>query len=166
MRKSIIALLMTLSISSSAIAEEVLFKNKVVQFIEDTYKISNAKTIVDYVFEIADRKRLDPTLVLGIISVESSFQTAARNPSGATGLMQVLLPMHCNRFPAPTQRECKALAHDPYQNIDAGTDILIEFKGDLRRYSGGATAYKAKVTKAQDEFYKLYKEINNGAGYY
>jgi soluble lytic murein transglycosylase-like protein len=164
MRRSIIALLMTLSISSSAIAEEVLFKHKVVEFIEDTYKISNAKTIVDYVFEIADRKRLDPTLILGIITVESRFQTTARNPSGATGLMQVLLPMHCKRFIDP--KKCKALANEPYHNIDIGTDILVEFNGDLRKYSGGATAYKAKVSKAQDLYYNLYKEINNESGYY
>jgi len=164
MRKLLIVLLMSLSISSSAIAEEILIKDRFITFIEETYKISNAKTIVDHVFEISERKNLDPTLILGIISVESRFNTNARNPSGATGLMQVLLPMHCKRFPTP--KTCKALANDPEHNIEIGTDILIEFKGDLRKYSGGATMYRAKVLKAQDTFYTIYKDINNGNNFY
>ena len=163
MRKLFTALLMSLFISSSAIAEEVVVKSKLVTFIEETYKISNAKTIVDHVFEIAERKRLDPTLILGIISVESRFNTNARNPSGATGLMQVLLPMHCKRF--ESQPRCRALASQPYENIDIGTDILVEFKGDLNRYSGGATMYRAKVSKAQARFYNIYQETYNN-GYY
>ena len=164
MRKLLTVLLMTFSISSSAIAEEVLIKDRFISFIEETYKISNAKTIVDHVFEISEKKNLDPTLVLGIIGVESRFNVNARNASGATGLMQVLLPMHCKRFPTP--KNCKALANDPEQNIEVGTDILVEFNGDLRKYSGGATMYRTKVLKEQDKFYTIYKDINNGNNFY
>lgn len=164
MRKLLIVLLMTLSISSSVVAEEVIVKDRFITFIEETYKISNAKTIVDHVFEISQRKNLDPTLILGIISVESRFKTDARNASGATGLMQVLMPMHCKRFPTP--KTCRTLANDPEHNIEVGTDILVEFNGDLRKYSGGATMYRAKVLKAQETFYTIYKDINNGNNFY
>ena len=157
MRKLLIVLLATLSITSSSIAQEVTIKDRISEFIEETYKISNASLIVDHVFEISERKDLDPTLVLGIIAVESRFNANAQNPSGATGLMQVLMPMHCKRFPTP--KTCKALAHDPEHNIEVGTDILVEFNGNLRKYSGGHEGYAKLVKTQQHKFKQLYKDI-------
>lgn len=157
MRKLLIVLLLTLSMSASSMAQEVTVKDRIVTFIEETYKISNAGLIVDYVFEVSERKDLDPTLVLGIIAVESRFKDNAKNPSGATGLMQVVVPMHCKRFPTP--KNCKALANDPEHNIEVGTDILVEFKGNLRRYSGGHEGYAKLVKTQQHKFKQLYKDI-------
>jgi len=160
MRKIATALACTLMITSS-VAEEETFRTKLANFIEYSYNISNAKSIVDHVIEVSTRKKLDPTLVLGIISVESGFNRNAVNPSGATGLMQVLLPMHNFRFENP--KNARALAKDPYRNIEAGTDILVAFNGDLRKYSGGAWQYKEKVYKAKGMFDAFYKKEQSSA---
>jgi soluble lytic murein transglycosylase-like protein len=142
--------------TTSSIAQEVVVKSRFVQFIEDTYQSSHASVIVDYVFEVSERKNLDPMRVFSIIAVESRFNPNAKNASGATGLMQVMVPLHCKRFPTP--KTCKALAHDPEQNIEVGTDILVEFKGNLNRYSGNTPGYAAMVRKQELKFQQLYKE--------
>ena len=157
MKRLLVAILVALSMTTSSIAQEVTIKDRIVEFIEETYKISNASLIVDYVFEVSERKDLDPTLVLGIIAVESRFKANARNASGATGLMQVVVPMHCKRF--PVSKNCRVLANDPEHNIEVGTDILVEFKGNLRKYSGGHDGYAKLVKAQQHKFKQLYKDV-------
>jgi soluble lytic murein transglycosylase-like protein len=149
------AILLSLLLSSSVMAEDKLAKIRIGKFIEETYKVSVASSIVDTVMEVSKRKSIDPTLVFAIIAVESGFNPKAKNPSGARGLMQVLTPMHCQKF---DRKQCVTQAHDIEKNIEVGTDILIDFNMNLHRYSGGAANYRQKVINKQRVFKKLYME--------
>lgn len=110
--------------------------------------------VVDYE---AHRAGLEPALVLGVIMIESRFQSAARSSVGALGLMQVmpfwaeaigdgdvsrLLSVHVNvRF------GCVILRH-----------YLVKEKGNLvralARYNGslGRTDYAYKVLRSADQW--------------
>jgi soluble lytic murein transglycosylase-like protein len=166
----IVAILATLSMSGSYAHEavEVTLKDRLTRFIEDTYGASHASIIVESVLKASKANDIEPALILGIIKVESNFKPNARNQSGATGLMQVLLPMHNHRFDNP--KRAVALAKDPENNIEVGTEILSEFlnkhNGNTRKalisYSGGATNYYQKVYREKIKFEKV---INNELTY-
>ncbi|MDX1584252.1 MAG: transglycosylase SLT domain-containing protein, partial [Thermoanaerobaculia bacterium] len=70
----------------------------------------------EIVHEKAQKYEIDPSLVIAIVEVESAFDTKARSPRGAVGLMQ-LRP--------DTGRWMGAVnLLDPSQNIEAGTKYL------------------------------------------
>lgn len=159
MKKQLLLLLLPFAMTTSSIAQEITIRDRFVSFIEETYKTSHASLIVEHVFEVSQRKNLDPMRVFSIIAVESRFNPTAKNPSGATGLMQVMVPMHCKRF--PDHSKCRQLALDPEHNIEVGTDILVEFKGNLNRYSGNTPGYAAMVRKHELKFQQLYKDAKS-----
>ncbi len=83
--------------------------------------------IVDLVDQLAPQFQLEPHLVLAIIRVESNFDTVARSPKNAQGLMQ-LIPETAQRFNVRN-------AYDPAQNLRGGMAylrwLLAYFEGDL-----------------------------------
>lgn len=94
------------------------------------------KTIVDIVKRMAPEYRVQPELVLAIMEVESNFDTVARSPRNAQGLMQ-LIPATAARFNVKNP-------YDPTQNIRGGIAylrwLLAYFEGDV---SLVAAAYNA-----------------------
>ena len=99
----------------------------------------HAKTIVRVVHEEADRHRLDPCLVMGIIAKESSFRPHARSGRDV-GLMQVNLDWH----PELVSRAGGVDGMlDARRNVRAGTEIFARYRrlaaddrDALRRYNG------------------------------
>ena len=64
------------------------------------------------IVQVAARHGIDPTLVRAVIQVESNYESRARSPKGAKGLMQLM--------PDTARRYGLANAYDPAANIDAG----------------------------------------------
>jgi hypothetical protein len=75
--------------------------------------------------EAARRHGLDPSLVLAVVGVESSFRPDAVSPKGAQGLMQLM--------PATAASLGVADPLDPAENLDGGARHL---GGLLERYHG------------------------------
>ncbi len=75
--------------------------------------------------EAAGRHQVDPALVRAVIETESNWNSGARSPKGAVGLMQ-LIPTTAQRFGVND-------AYSPQQNVDAGVRYL---KVLLERYDG------------------------------
>ena len=80
------------------------------------------------VYRLAPRYRVDPKLALALISVESSFNSAAVSPKNARGLMQ-LMPETARRFGVKR-------ALNPAENLKGGLAylrwLLAYFRGDVR----------------------------------
>ena len=79
------------------------------------------------VHRLAPEFRLDPDIVLAVVQVESNFDSGARSPKNAQGLMQ-LIPETADRFGVKD-------VWDPEQNLRGGMAylrwLLDRFDGDL-----------------------------------
>ncbi len=53
--------------------------------------------LVAEAYEIGSRTRMDPTLILAVMAVESGFNPFAQSPVGAQGLMQVMTGVHSDK---------------------------------------------------------------------
>ncbi|VWB67421.1 lytic transglycosylase [Burkholderia lata] len=113
-----------------------------------------AAKLADIVSVTATKYSLPPALVYAIISIESRFQEKARGQHGATGLMQVVPAAHRGLV-----RNVKDLT-EPNANVEVGSAILSGYvraaggdvRAGLRSYSGGSSAYAAKVMQRVDSF--------------
>ncbi|MDM0012066.1 lytic transglycosylase domain-containing protein [Variovorax sp. J22P168] len=98
--------------------------------------------LVAEAFELGKRTKLDPTLILAIMAVESSFNPFAQSHVGAQGLMQVMTRVHGEKY----ERAGGTLtAFDPVTNMRVGVKVLQEciaragsLEGGLRYYVGAA----------------------------
>lgn len=111
------------------------------------YRVSSEMTtdIVAKAHAIGDELKLDPLLILAVISVESRFNPVAESVMGAKGLMQVIPRYHTDKF-NPLGGE--KVAFDPQVNIVVGAKILKEY---LRRTGDLADALQLYVGASSDE---------------
>ena len=114
--------------------------------------------LVAEAYEIGDKTKLDPTLILAIMAVESSFNPFAQSPVGAQGLMQVMTKIHTDKYESFGGN---LAAFDPVTNLRVGVKVLQEcikragsVEGGLRQYVGATSdategGYTAKVLAEQ-----------------
>lgn len=110
--------------------------------------------LVAEAYEAGARTKIDPTLILAIMAVESSFNPFAQSAVGAQGLMQVMTRVHTDKY---ENFGGHFAAFDPVTNLRVGVKVLQEcieragsVEGGLRYYVGGANlpddgGYAAKV---------------------
>jgi hypothetical protein len=79
--------------------------------------------LVQEAWSIGSRAGLDPTLILAIMAVESSFNPFAQSAVGAQGLMQVLTRVHDDKYVAFGGKHA---AFDPISNLRVGVQVLKE----------------------------------------
>ncbi|PLC02544.1 lytic transglycosylase [Variovorax sp. RO1] len=110
--------------------------------------------LVSEAYQIGKRTKLDPTLILAIMAIESSFNPFAQSHVGAQGLMQVMTRVHGDKYESAGGT---LTAFDPVTNMRVGVKVLQEciaragsLEGGLRYYVGAANldddgGYAAKV---------------------
>ena len=110
--------------------------------------------LVSEAFEIGQKAKLDPTLILAIMAIESGFNPFAQSPVGAQGLMQVMTNIHHAKY---ENFGGKLAAFDPVTNLRVGVKVLQEciaragsVEAGLKFYVGAANlesdgGYAAKV---------------------
>jgi hypothetical protein len=91
---------------------------------------------------MGQRAKLEPSLILAIVAVESSFNPFAQSAVGAQGLMQVMTRVHNDKYEAFGG---KLAAFDPVTNLRVGVQVLKEciarsgsLEAGLRYYVGAA----------------------------
>lgn len=101
------------------------------------------KRIFDWVRDLAPEYKVSPRLALAVISVESNFNTKARSPKDAQGLMQ-LIPETSARFNVRN-------AYDPVQNLRGGLSylrwLLAYFQGNVALVAAGYNAGEKAVDR-------------------
>jgi len=114
--------------------------------------------LVKEAWAVGDRVGLDPTLILAIMAVESSFNPFAQSSVGAQGLMQVMTRVHDDKYEAFGGNFA---AFDPVTNLRVGAQVLKEciaragsLEAGLRHYVGAANleddgGYAGKVLNEQ-----------------
>jgi hypothetical protein len=93
-------------------------------------------------YEAGARAKLDPTLILAVMAVESGFNPFAQSSVGAQGLMQVMTKVHSDKY---NLFGGKLAAFDPVSNLRVGVRVLQEcieragsLEAGLRYYVGAA----------------------------
>ncbi len=110
-------------------------------------------------WSVGKKANLDPTLILAIMAIESSFNPFAQSHVGAQGLMQVMTQVHDDKYEAFGG---KLAAFDPVTNLRVGVQVLSEciaraggvLEAGLKFYVGAANlpddgGYAEKVIAEQ-----------------
>ncbi|HEX2541962.1 MAG TPA: transglycosylase SLT domain-containing protein [Caldimonas sp.] len=133
----------------------------VAMWLSRRYKVAPepVSRLVQEAWVVGELVKLDPTLILAVMAVESSFNPFAQSPVGAQGLMQVMTKVHDDKYVAFGGRHA---AFDPVTNLRVGVQVLKEciaragsLEAGLRHYVGAANlpddgGYAAKVLAQQN----------------
>ncbi|WP_088278777.1 lytic transglycosylase domain-containing protein [Ideonella sp. A 288] len=116
----------------------------VAQWLARRYKVAPEplSRLVQEAWSVGHRMGVDPTLVLAVMAIESSFNPFAQSPVGAQGLMQVMTRIHDDKYQAFGGARA---AFDPVTNLRVGVQVLKEciaraggLEAGLRYYVGAA----------------------------
>ncbi|MFG6449786.1 transglycosylase SLT domain-containing protein [Roseateles sp. BYS180W] len=133
------------------------------QYISRKYRVAPEPVarLVKEAWDVGQRARLEPSLILAIMAIESGFNPFAQSPVGAQGLMQVMTRVHDDKYQAFGGQ---LAAFDPVTNLRVGVQVLKEciqragsLEEGLRYYVGAANlpddaGYTAKVLAEQELF--------------
>jgi hypothetical protein len=120
--------------------------------------------LVKEAWMVGNRVGLDPTLILAIMAVESSFNPFAQSAVGAQGLMQVMTRVHDDKY---EQFGGNFAAFDPVTNLRVGAQVLKEciaragsLEAGLRFYVGASNlpddgGYASKVLAEQGHLQRV-----------
>ncbi len=120
--------------------------------------------LVQEAWTIGERVKLDPTLILAIVAIESRFNPFAQSAVGAQGLMQVMTRVHGQKYDAFGGHHA---AFDPISNLKVGVQVLREciaraggLEEGLRWYVGAANladdgGYIGKVLSERDHLQRV-----------
>jgi hypothetical protein len=123
--------------------------------------------LVQESWTVGQRTGIEPTLILSVMAIESSFNPFAQSPVGAQGLMQVMTKVHSDKYESYGGH---LAAFDPVSNLRVGVLVLKEciakaggLSGGLRFYVGAGAleddgGYAAKVIAEQE----LLKRVASG----
>lgn len=124
----------------------------VAQWISRRYKVAPEPIgrLVQEAWHIGQRASLDPTLILAVMAVESSFNPFAQSPVGAQGLMQVLTRVHDDKYEAFGGKHA---AFDPLTNLRVGVQVLKECIARAGSLEAGLRAYVGAANLPDDQGY-------------
>lgn len=120
--------------------------------------------LVQEAYNVGQRLRIEPTLILAVMAIESNFNPFAQSPVGAQGLMQVMTRVHDDKYQPFGGTHA---AFDPVSNLRVGVQVLREciaragsLEGGLRHYVGAANqnddgGYAVKVLAEQEHLRRL-----------
>lgn len=115
--------------------------------------------LVQEAWAVGQRAKVEPTLILAIMAIESRFNPFAQSSVGAQGLMQVMTRVHDDKYEAFGGTHA---AFDPVTNLRVGVQVLKEciqraggLEDGLRYYVGAANladdaGYTARVLAEHD----------------
>ena len=109
---------------------------------------------------MGERAGLEPTLILAIVAVESSFNPFAQSSVGAQGLMQVMTRVHDDKY---ERFGGNLAAFDPVTNLRVGVQVLKECIARAGSLESGLRFYVGAANLADDGGYatKVLAERNH-----
>lgn len=122
-------------------------RQAVARYLSAKYKIEHSAGLdfVDKAIAVSREVGLDPTLILAVTAVESSFNPSAESTKGAQGLMQVMTSIHLEKFQLFGGHQA---ALNPDANMRVGSLILREYiakggslEAGLRLYVGASSMF-------------------------
>lgn len=117
----------------------------VTQWLSRKYRVAPEPlgALVAEAFAVGAKVRLDPTLILAVMAIESRFNPYAQSPVGAQGLMQVLTRVHTDKY---DDYGGTMAAFDPLSNLRVGVKVLQDCIKQAGSVEGGLRLYVGAVT--------------------
>jgi hypothetical protein len=106
--------------------------------------------LVQEAWSVGQRLGVEPTLVLAVMAIESSFNPFAQSPVGAQGLMQVMTRIHDDKYQAFGGARA---AFDPVTNLRVGVQVLKECIARAGGLEAGLRFYVGAAISGQDGGY-------------
>jgi Transglycosylase SLT domain len=106
--------------------------------------------LVAEAYSLGAKAKLDPTLILAIMAIESGFNPFAQSPVGAQGLMQVMTKIHSDKY---EDFGGKLAAFDPITNLRVGVKVLQGCIAQAGSIEGGLKYYVGAANLADDGGY-------------
>lgn len=135
---------------------------KVALWLSRKYRVAPEplSALVAEAFEVGKQVKLDPTLLLAVMAIESSFNPFAQSSVGAQGLMQVMTRVHTDKYAGFGGQ---LAAFDPVTNLRVGAHVLSEYvnrsgsvEGGLRQYVGAvSTDGGGYIDKVMTEYHRI-----------
>ena len=124
----------------------------VVHWLSRRYKVAPepVSRLVMEAWSVGPRLGLDPTLILAVMAVESSFNPFAQSAMGAQGLMQVMTRVHDDKYEAFGGVRA---AFDPVANLRVGVQVLKECIGRGGSLEAGLRSYLGVTGAGEDGGY-------------
>jgi Transglycosylase SLT domain len=124
----------------------------VAQWISKRYRVAPepVSRLVLEAWSVGQRLGMDPTVILAVMAVESSFNPFAQSPVGAQGLMQVMTRIHDDKYEAFGGVRA---AFDPVANLRVGVQVLKECIARAGGLEGGLKAYVGAANLPDDGGY-------------
>ena len=106
--------------------------------------------LVAEAFDAGARAKLDPTLILAVMAVESGFNPFAQSSVGAQGLMQVMTHIHSDKYQGFGG---KLAAFDPISNLRVGIKVLQDCVARAGSVERGLKLYVGAGNQEEDGGY-------------
>jgi hypothetical protein len=134
----------------------------VAQWLARRYRVAPepVSRLVQEAWQVGAKAGLDPTLILAIMAVESSFNPFAQSAVGAQGLMQVMTKVHNDKYEAFGGNHA---AFDPVTNLRVGVQVLKECIARAGSLEAGLRFYVGAGNQVEDGGYagKVLNEQNS-----
>lgn len=145
-------------------------QRQIVSYLAKRYSVSPeaVESIVRLAYKVGREEKVEPTLILAIVGVESSYNPFAASAVGARGLMQIMPKIHKDKFEALSPGDWSPL--NPEMNMRVGAKIIREYtrrtgsvNAGLRWYVGAAVhgndgGYPDKVLGLKSRIDSVYQQ--------
>lgn len=142
----------------------------VVKYLSSRFRVSPeaVDSLVRMAYTVGKEEKVDPTLILAVMGVESAYNPFAASPVGAKGLMQIMAHIHKDRFEELSEGDDWS-ALNPEMNMRVGAQLIREYtkrsgstQGALRWYvgagvSGNDHGYPQKVLALKAKIDQVYR---------
>lgn len=131
-------------VDGNAINRNILRSNAdklvVIDYFSKKYNVDplTMSAYIQHAIEAGSETRIEPLLLLAIMSIESNFNPLVESPAGAQGLMQVLTRIHAKKFEPYGGVEA---AFRPEVNIRVGALIIKQAIALMGSLQGGLFFY-------------------------
>ncbi len=118
---------------------------QVATWLSRKYRVAQepVSALVAEAYLMGQKARLDPTLILAVMAIESGFNPYAASPVGAQGLMQVMTRVHTDKYDGFGG---SLAAFDPVSNLRVGVQVLKDTIRQAGSVDGGLRLYVGAVT--------------------
>lgn len=106
--------------------------------------------LVAEAYQLSQTTKLEPTLILSVMAIESSFNPFAQSAVGAQGLMQVMTKVHTEKF---DNFGGKLATFDPVSNLRVGVKVLQDCIARAGSVTGGLRLYLGAGPQTDDGGY-------------